>query len=254
MSLSNLTIAVTGAASGIGRAFALAYGAEGANVVVADRDLGGAEAVRGEIAAAGGRALAVEVDVTDRRAVRAGLAAARARFGRLDVMCNNAGISQSGPFLETTADEWMRQLRVNGLGTLIGMQESARVFIEQGGGGRIINTTSVAARRSSATFPAYAASKAAVSSLIQSGARALAEHDITVMGLAPGIVDTNLWSGLSADAAERAKRLEAYSAGIVRGRVSTPDDLVGTAVFLASPASEYLTGQVIMADGGMVLV
>jgi len=251
--LTSITIAVTGAASGLGRAFALAYAAEGAAVAVADLDLAGAEAVGDRIEADGGAALALRMDVTDRQSVRTGLAEVRDRFGRLDVMVNNAGISASQPLLEVTGEDWMRQLRVNGLGTLIGMQEAARIMIEQGGG-RIIDVTSVAARRSAPTFAPYAASKAAVSSLIQSGARALAPHGITVMGLAPGIVDTGLWDGMDADADARARRLAGYAAGILVGRVSTPDDLVGTAVFLASPASAYLTGQVVMADGGMVLV
>ncbi|WP_448811760.1 SDR family NAD(P)-dependent oxidoreductase [Agromyces bauzanensis] len=249
--LTSISTVVTGAGKGIGEAIARRYALEGALVAIADIDLASAVALRDEIVAQGGTAIAVEMDVTDRGAVRAGLAAVRDRFGRLDVMVNNAGISMSTGVFDTTAEQWMRHQRVNGLGTLIGMQEAAEVMIEQGGGGKIINVSSISGRRNNADWVAYAASKASGSSLIASGARALAPHGITVTGIAPGIVETPLWRGVYEDDAAREARFAAYAAQIPLGRTSAADDLAGAAVFLATPDSGYMTGQTITIDGGI---
>lgn len=249
--LTSLATVVTGAGKGIGQAIACRYALEGALVAIADIDLASAMAVRDEIVAHGGVAIALEMDITDRRAVRAGLAAARDRFGRLDVMVNNAGISTSTGVFDTTAEQWMHHQRVNGFGTLIGMQEAATLMIAQGGGGKIINVTSISGRRNNADWVAYAASKASGSSLIASGARALAPHDITVTGIAPGIVETPLWQGIYQDDAALDQRFAAYAAEIPLGRTSLADELSGAAVFLASPDSDYMTGQTITIDGGI---
>lgn len=248
--LMSLSTVVTGAGTGIGEAIARRYALEGAQVAIADIDLASAVSLRDAIVAQGGTAMAVEMDVTDRAAVRAGLAAVRDRFGRLDVMVNNAGISMSTGVFDTTAEQWMRHQRVNGLGTLIGMQEAAALMIEQGGG-KIINVSSISGRRNNADWVAYAASKASASSLIASGARALAPHGITVTGIAPGIVETPLWRGVYQDDAAREDRFAAYAAQIPLGRTSVPDDLTGAAVFLATPDSDYMTGQTITIDGGI---
>lgn len=129
-----------------------------------------------------------------------------------------------------------------------------------GGGGKIVNTSSIAGRQGYPSFAPYCASKFAVNALTQAGARALAEHDITVNAFAPGVVDTPLWEQLDADlmaigdTEKPGEAMAAFSAGILRGRAALPHDLVGTALFLASTDSDYLTGQVFMVDGGMVLV
>lgn len=249
--LTSLSTVVTGAGTGIGEAIARRYALEGAQVAIADIDLASAVSLRDAIVAQGGTVMAVEMDVTDRGAVRAGLAAVRDRFGRLDVMVNNAGISMSTGVFDTTAEQWMRHQRVNGLGTLIGMQEAAALMIEQGDGGKIINVSSISGRRNNLDWVAYAASKASGSSLIASGARALAPHGITVTGIAPGIVETPLWRGVYQDDAAREARFAAYAAQIPLGRTSVPDDLTGAAVFLATPDSDYMTGQTITIDGGI---
>jgi meso-butanediol dehydrogenase/(S,S)-butanediol dehydrogenase/diacetyl reductase len=150
-------------------------------------------------------------------------------------------------------------MRVNGLGVLIGMQEAAKQFIDQGGGGKIVNTASIAAREGFPDFAHYCASKAGVVSMTQAGAREWAEHDITVNAFAPGVVETPLWEDLDRVFAERdhkatGQAMAEFSAGILRGRTATPDDIVPTALFLASADSDYMTGQVVMIDGGMVLV
>ena len=129
-----------------------------------------------------------------------------------------------------------------------------------GGGGKIVNTSSIAGRQGYPSFAPYCASKFAVNALTQAGARALAEHDITVNAFAPGVVDTPLWEQLDVDlmaigdTEKPGEAMAAFSAGILRGRAALPSDLVGTALFLASTDSDYLTGQVFMVDGGMVLV
>ncbi|GAB3158256.1 (S)-acetoin forming diacetyl reductase [Micromonospora sonneratiae] len=252
--LTGKVTVVTGAGSGIGSAVAEALARAGASVVATDRNGPSAEAVRDRILAAGGEAIAVTMDVTDRSSVVAGLAAAVDRYGQLDVLFNNAGILRENPFLEVTEDDWRQLMTVNGLGTLICTQEAAKIMIAQGRGGKIVNTTSITARQANANFAHYAASKAVVSSLIQSGARALAPHGITVMGFAPGIVQTEMWEGVQTDPSARRQKMDDYAKKILVGRVSTPEDLTPIAVFLAGPGSDYMTGQVVMVDGGMVLV
>ena len=163
-------------------------------------------------------------------------------------------------FLEVTEENWDFIMRVNGLGVLIGMQEAAKQMIDQGTGGKIINTASIASRQGFDNVVPYCASKFAVVSLTQSAARDLAKHDITVTGFAPGVVETEMWDAVDQDlmaigASERpGQAMEEFSADILRGRVAVPADITGTTTFLASPASDYMTGQIVMIDGGMTLV
>lgn len=252
--LQGATIAITGAGSGMGAAFAIAMAREGANIGVLDYDGDGAERVAEAIRAEGGHALSARTDVRDRAGVQDALHGLVERFGRLDVMFNNAGVGLKLPFLDTTEDDIRRLHDVNVVGVLIGMQEAAKIFIAQGGGGKIVNTCSVASRQANADFSAYAASKFAVRSLVQSGARSLAQHGIVVTGFSPGIVDTPLWRSNFPDDAARDAALEAYAQRIPAGRVSTPDDIVPVAVFLASHDSDYTTGQVVAVDGGLEMV
>jgi len=137
-------IIVTGSGRGIGEGIARDLAAEGARVAVADIDLAAAERVAAAIGKDGGEAIALQVNVTDRASVKAMIQAAVRAFGRLDVMFNNAGISKAGQFLEATEQDWARIMGINGLGVLIGMQEAAKQMIAQGGGGKIINTASIA--------------------------------------------------------------------------------------------------------------
>jgi meso-butanediol dehydrogenase/(S,S)-butanediol dehydrogenase/diacetyl reductase len=146
---------------------------------------------------------------------------------------------------------------VNALGVLIGMQEAAHQFIRQGDGGKIVNTASVASRTGFPDVAPYSASKAAVLSLIQAGARALAPHKITVNGFAPGVVATPLWTQLDRDLeaiGEGDAGFDSLSSQILQGRPAQPEDIVPTAIFLAAADSDYMTGQVIAIDGGMILV
>jgi meso-butanediol dehydrogenase/(S,S)-butanediol dehydrogenase/diacetyl reductase len=255
---------VTGAAQGIGRAIGEALLDEGGDVCFAD--LNGEKAA--EVAAAneqraaanGGKVMSASVDVTKRDQVQEMIAKVVERFGKLDVKFNNAGVNKPMHFLEVTEENWNFIMTVNGLGVLIGIQEAAKQMIAQGGGGKIINTASIAGRQGFDNVAPYCASKFGVISLTQSAARDLAQHDITVTGFAPGVVATELWETLDKDlmdlgVSERpGQAMEDFSAGILRGRVATPADIVGTTTFLASPASDYMTGQIVMIDGGMTLV
>jgi meso-butanediol dehydrogenase/(S,S)-butanediol dehydrogenase/diacetyl reductase len=253
--LDGRTCVVTGAGRGIGRGIAARLAQEGANVAIADVDAEGAARAAQEI---GGEALGVACDVADRASVQAAIAAAVERFGRLDVMFNNAGVSQTVRFLDTTEDDWERIMRVNGRGVLLGMQEAAHQFKRQGGGGKIVNTASIAGKSGFPLFAAYSASKFAVIGLTQAGARALAEDKVTVNAFCPGVVTTELWEQLDdefiaiGETQRKGEALESFGAGILAGRLSTPDDITGLALFLASSDSDYITGQAINVDGGMI--
>jgi meso-butanediol dehydrogenase/(S,S)-butanediol dehydrogenase/diacetyl reductase len=192
--------------------------------------------------------------------VKAMISHAVATFGKLDVMFNNAGVNRPMNFLEVTEENWHFIMGVNGLGCLIGMQEAAHQMIAQGNGGKIINTASIASRQGYDNVAPYCASKFAVVSLTQSGARDLAKHNITVTGFAPGVVATEMWEQVDKDlmeigAADRpGQAMEEFSSEILRGRVAKPQDITGTTTFLAAAESDYMTGQIVMIDGGMTLV
>jgi len=260
--VSGRSCIVTGAAQGIGRAIAEALLDEGAMVCFAD--------INGERASdvaqinrkthGDDRVTHAWVDVTDRAAVRAMIDHTVATFGKLDVKFNNAGVNKPMNFLDVTEENWRFINDVNGLGCLIGMQEAAKQFIRQGTFGKIINTGSIASRQGFDNVASYCASKFGVVALTQSGARDLAKHNITVTGFAPGVVDTEMWEQVDRDlmdigAAERpGQAMEEFSSEILKGRVAMPQDIVGTTTFLAAPESDYMTGQIVMIDGGMTLV
>ena len=251
---------ITGAASGIGRAIASGLAADGFPVVIADLDEVKGPAVAQEIAAAnGGDAIFHRVNVTDRTSVRDAIDACTKQFGSIRVMVNNAGFNKPEPFLEASEAIWHKIMDVNALGVMIGIQEAGKAMIAAGVKGKIINTASVAGRSGYPDFAPYCASKFAVVALTQAGARALASKGITVNAFAPGVVDTPLWTQLDKDlmamgvSSAPGEAMESFSSSILLGRVAQPGDVVGTVRFLASPASDYMTGQVLMIDGGMIL-
>jgi meso-butanediol dehydrogenase/(S,S)-butanediol dehydrogenase/diacetyl reductase len=255
--LHGKTIIVTGGGSGIGAGISRGFAAEGANVVIADLNLEGGQAVVDEIVAAGGSAIAVKVDITDRAAVTAGIQTAVAEFGRLDAYFNNAGMNAPMKFLDITEANFELVMRVNALGVLIGTQEAAKQFLAQGGGGKIVNTASIAGRTGFASFAPYSAAKAAIISLTQAAARSLAADKITVNAFAPGVVATPLWKKLDADLeamGEVGSNFDSMAGDILLGRPAQPEDIAPTAIFLASSDSDYITGQVIAIEGGMILV
>lgn len=253
-------ILITGAGSGMGRSIATALAMEGAQVTLFDLNRDAADEVKGEIEAAGGSAVAVAGNVVNREDVAAAVAESTKAFGGLDVLFAIAGMIQPQHFLETTEENWRTTLDVNGLGTLICQQEAAKQMIAQGTGGKLILTSSIAGRQGYPNFASYCASKFAVTALVQAAARALAENNITCNAFAPGVVDTPLWRKLDldimalGDTSKPGQAFEEFSGGILIGRAGTPDDVIGTALYLASGDSDYMTGQTVMIDGGMVLV
>ncbi|GAB2756845.1 SDR family NAD(P)-dependent oxidoreductase [Sinomonas soli] len=251
------TIIVTGGASGIGAAIAKGCAREGASVVIADLNLEAGQKAAEEITSSGGRAMAVRVDVTDRESVAAGIRAAVNEFGALHVYFNNAGMNAPLKFLDITEDNFERVMRVNALGVLVGTQEAVRQFMAQGTGGKVINTASIAGRQGFPNFAPYSAAKAAVISLTQAAARSFADSGITVNAFAPGVVATPLWKKLDEDLAKIGAAdagFDSMSEDILLGRPAQPEDIVPTALFLAAEDSDYITGQVIPIEGGMILV
>ncbi|MGM4986398.1 glucose 1-dehydrogenase [Rhizobium sp. SG570] len=258
--VNNKVVIVTGAARGIGAGIAADLAEKGAHVVIADLNAEAARQTASKISSGGNNAIAVAVDVSSRASVKALIDQTVSRFGRLDVMFNNAGISQTCPFLKVTEEDFDRIMKVNGLGVLIGTQEAAKQMIAQGHGGKIINTASVAGKQGYPLFAHYCASKFAVVAITQAAARALAEHKITVNCFGPGVVKTELWEQLDREFLERGltekpeQAINEFSQSILLGRVSLPKDIAGVTTFLASDASDYVTGQTVMVDGGMVLI
>lgn len=251
------TVIITGGASGIGRGIAMGLAAEGANLAIADLNLDAANAVAAEIESAGGAAIGVKVDVTDRASVVAGIEATVAKFGALHCYFNNAGFNKPMKFLDVTEENFNAIMRVNALAVFIGTQEAAKQYIKQGTTGKVVNTASIAGRTGFSSFAPYSASKAAVISITQGAARALAEHGITVNAFSPGVVATPLWTQLDKDLVaigEGDSGFDSMSKEILLGRPAQPSDIVPTALFLASSDSDYVTGQTMAIDGGMILV
>jgi meso-butanediol dehydrogenase/(S,S)-butanediol dehydrogenase/diacetyl reductase len=254
------TIIVTGSAQGIGAAIAKDLANEGGHVVVADFQADAAEAVASSIRGGGGSAISIFVDVSKRDSVKNMIEKTVLEFGALDIIFNNAGIASIVPFLDLDEETWERTMRVNALGVLLCTQEAAKQMIKQGKGGKIVNTSSVGGKQAYPVLAHYNASKFAVGALTQAAARSFGEHNITVNCFAPGIVATDLWQGLDAEFLKlgiykhEMESMADYSKQIILGRHSTPADIVGVTRFLASSQSDYVTGQTVMVDGGMVLI
>ena len=255
--MAGRTVIVTGGASGIGLGISTGLAAEGANLVIADLNVEDAQKAADAITQAGGNAIAAHVDVTKRASVAAGIERAVQEFGKLDCYFNNAGFNKPMKFLDVTEENFTAIMSVNALAVFVGTQEAAKQYIRQGTGGKVVNTASIAGRSGFPSFAPYSASKAAVISITQAAARALAEHNITVNAFSPGGVQTPLWTTLDKDLEEIGEGdsgFDSMAAGILVGRAAQPEDIVPTALFLASSDSDYVTGQTMAIDGGMILV
>ncbi len=244
MQLQDKVALVTGAASGIGFAIAAAFVAEGAKVLLAD-----VNQAKGEAAAQSlGDAAAFAVcDVGDKVSATAAVAAAVARFGRLDILVNNAGIIHPADFLELEEEDFDRVLRVNLKGAFLCAQAAARQMVAQAGaGGAIINLSSVNAVMAIPNQTAYNVSKGGINQLTRNAALALAPHGIRVNAIGPGSILTDMLTVVMDDEAAKARILSRTPLG----RCGTVEEMASIAVFLASPASSYITGQTLYADGG----
>lgn len=256
MQLQDKVAIITGAASGMGRAMALGYGAEGAHVIVADLNEEGAAAVVDEIEAAGGSAQSAHLDVADPASSKAVVDQAVAQHGRLDVLVNNAGVGLIKPVWDTTPQEWDQIFSINVNGVFFASQAALEPMREQRSG-KIVNLASIAGRRGEALVAAYCASKAAVISITQSVALAAAPHGVNVNAMAPGVVDTPYWKEVDRQfgallGKEPGRHFQDVAETIPLGRAERPEDLVPLAVFLAGPGSDYITGQTYNVDGGIV--
>jgi glucose 1-dehydrogenase len=248
MRLAGKTAIVTGAARGIGKAIAEGFAREGASVVVTDILGELAEATAAEIMQSGGSAFAVTADLADLGTHEDLITAACDRFGRLNILVNNAAVEPRAPFLEATVEEWERTVNVNLRAPYFLSQRAARAMLTTGGG-RIINVASIHDERPLRTISIYTITKGGLRMLTRSLALELAEHNINVNAVAPGAILTDLNRGVLEDAAYRAK----VEAKIPKGRIGATADVVGAAVFLASSEADYVTGATLYVDGGLLL-
>lgn len=250
--LAGRSALITGAARGIGRAFAEAYVREGATVAIGDINLEAAERTAGEI---GSGAYAVRLDVTDLDSIEAAVRTVEARTGGLDILVNNAALFDLAPIVEIGKASYDRLFAVNVAGTLFTLQAAAKAMIARGQGGKIINMASQAGRRGEALVAVYCATKAAVISLTQSAGLDLIKHRINVNAIAPGVVDGEHWDHVDALFAKYEDRPLGEKKRIVGeavpyGRMGRAEDLTGMAVFLASDEADYIVAQTYNVDGG----
>ena len=254
MKLVNKVAVITGAGSGIGQAVALGYLAEGASCLLVDIKTD--EELLAPFTGVDTRRLStLSTDLSSKENLQAVVNTAVERFGRLDILFNNAAVFDMGPFLDESWDAYERIFAVNVRSMFFLMQAAARQMVEQGEGGRIINMASQAGRRGEALVAHYCASKAAVISYTQSAALALAKDRINVNGIAPGVVDTPMWDKVDSLFARYenlapGEKKRPVGAAVPLGRMGASEDFVGAAVFLASKDSDYVTAQTLNVDGG----
>ncbi len=244
--LSNQIAVVTGAGRGIGRAIALAFAAEGADVACVSRTAENAEKIAAEIRAAGRQSWGYAVDVADAAAVEAAAGKILADAGRVDILVNNAGVTRDGLLMRMSEADWDTVLDTNLKGAFLFTQALSRAFLKQRSG-RIINVASVIGLMGNAGQANYGASKAGLIGFTKSVAKEFASRGITVNALAPGLIDTDMTAGLGEDL--RRKVLESIPLHCF-GR---PEDVAAAALFLASPAARYVTGEVLRVDGGLAM-
>jgi len=253
--LQGKTAVITGASSGIGRRIALAYAERGCNVVIADvdekprdADTPAATEIRDRF---GVDATFVHCDVTKSADIDAAMSAAH-DFGGVDIMVNNAGIFMSQPFVDVTEDDYRKLMSINVDGVFFGAQAAAKRMLDHGRGGSIINLSSVAGLQGSAPFSTYCTSKGAVRLLTMALAAELGPHGIRVNALHPGIIATSMTTeDVPVAAGEQG---EDFRSQVPLGRLGTPTDVAGAALFLASDLARYVNGASIVVDGGLLRI
>lgn len=250
--LSGKTALITGSARGIGYAFAEAYVNEGAKVCIADIDFAQAQT---SALGLGDDAISVALDVTKQTSIDAAVQKTVSEFGQIDILVNNAAIFSAAPIVEIERSDFQNLFEVNVSGTLFMIQAVARHMIENKIKGKIINMASQAGRRGEPLVTVYCASKAAVMSLTQSAGLNLIKHGINVNAISPGVVDGEHWDGVDAffakyeNKAPGQKKKEVGSS-VPFGRIGSPNDLTGMAIFLASDEANYIVSQCYNIDGG----
>ncbi|MBN9028075.1 MULTISPECIES: acetoin reductase [Kaistia] len=257
MSVKGKVILVTGASQGIGRGIALRLAKDGANLALVDLKAEKLEAVRKEVEALGVKATTAIADVSKRDEVFAAVDHAEKTLGGFDVIVNNAGIAQVKPLSEVEPADLERIFRINVDGVLWGIQAAARTFQARKQKGKIINASSIAGHDGFAMLGVYSATKFAVRALTQAAAKEYASQGITVNAYCPGIVGTDMWVEIDERFSEitgtpKGETYKKYVEGIALGRAQTPADVAALVAFLASDDSDYITGQAILTDGGIV--
>lgn len=243
-SLNGKVALVTGASQGIGRAIAAALAAAGARVALAARNEQKLAETAGQIQSAGGEALSIKMDVAESEQIKSGFQQVVAKFGRLDILVNNAAITRDGLALRMKLDDWDAVLRTNLTAAHLCTQQALSTMMKQRWG-RIINITSVVAETGNAGQANYVAAKAGLIGLTRAIAMEMASRNITVNAVAPGFIATPMTDPLS----EKVK--EEMKARIPLGRFGTENDVAATIVFLASEEAGYITGHVLDVNGGM---
>ena len=259
MELQDKIAVVTGAGRGMGRAIALGLAEAGADIAVADIDAASVEGTAVAVKALGRESLAAPADVGNVDDIDRMISQAKDTFGRIDIMVNNAGVTRKVDIMDVSEEDWDWINRVNAKGVFFGLQRAAREMIDQGTGGRIINIASIAGKGySGASNAAYSASKGAVLAMTQIAAHQLAQHDININAICPGITLTDMVVRIMATQAQiSGKSIEELEqdrdARIPIGRPNDPEDIVAMALFLAGPGARNITGQAFNVDGGLVM-
>ena len=259
MELQDKIAVVTGAGRGMGRAIALGLAEAGGHIAVADINAVAVEETAVAVKALGRESLAVTADMGNTDDIDRMISQAKDTLGRIDIMVNNAGVTRKVYIMDVSEEDWDWIHRVNAKGVFFGMQRAAREMIDQGTGGRIINIASIAGKGySGASNAAYSASKGAVLAMTQIAAHQLAQHDININAICPGITLTDMVARSMATQAQVSgqsiQELEqARDARIPIGRPNDPEDIVAMALFLAGPGARNITGQAFNVDGGLVM-
>lgn len=254
MRLDDKIAIVTGAGRGIGEAISVRLAKEGADIVVADINFNNAKRTVEKIKAIGRRALVVKVDVSKSNDIERMVDLTLEKFGKIDILCNNAGITIINSVVDFKEEQWDRMLNINLKGVFLCSRAVAKIMIKQKSG-KIINTSSDSGKTGYALFASYNASKFGVIGFTQGLAKELAPYGITVNAVCPGIVKTKMWDYVDEELGKRwglpkGEALKMHIKQIPLGRLETPGDVAGVVAFLASKDADYMTGQAINVTGG----